>query len=657
MVWLARAASSGTTCALKLLRPGFVERPEGQAAFSRLIASVQIHGRLHHPNLVEIHEAVQDPARHLFGIAMGYVEGQTLADIPIPPAVVHGQDLRGLATVLSWFEELGASLAWLHTQRIVHGNLKPTNVMLSEQQGRSVVKVLDLCWAAIGIAAPPAHAPWSVSPEQLRGQPPTKDSDQWALASMLTRMLNGGHAQPRLGVLPQVLVMALTRALDERPTNRFPHMADLVSAIRAIRIEIEQRARESTPGRARRAFADSAVDPIDFSEDLETVRKKVPKDGSSPAVPKNGTPSYRPDTPLLVGDLEATQRSGATPFSKRVSELPMVPESRALSKEISDENDAAPLAVEINTGEHQVPALRHDIGDPFEGPLMPDELSSETPALVDSEPSLSLGEAFDEPEVAPTHPSVVSGRARSRLTTFGVLFFVIAALIAVAALAMLGDETAPEEKVRVTPPASELAASRAQPPDVPPPEPEGTETPVVDPPPAPPPPAPPPPVAPPPPAVVKSPPPAPPPPVVSPPPSRTPPPSRPPPEKAKPPPAKDYDDLDEKADEALAKLLGEERKQTDREISVACDEGDGKACVELGDRLATKKVADKAAKAFERACTFGIADGCHRAAVIEGVEAKPELEARACELGRKLSCKEPPAPPPPEVAKTETSST
>ena len=76
---------------------------------------------------------------------------------------------------------------------------------------------------------------------------------------------------------------------------------------------------------------------------------------------------------------------------------------------------------------------------------------------------------------------------------------------------------------------------------------------------------------------------------------------------------------------------------------------------ELGDRLAKRKITDKAAKSFERACDFGEADGCHRAALLgRDEEANAALEARACKLGRKSSCKGAEAPAPAEVPKTST---
>jgi serine/threonine protein kinase len=568
MVWLARASSPGT-CVLKLLRSGFVERPEGHDAFVRLQTSVHIHGRLHHPNLVETFEAVADPPRRVFGVAMGYVEGQTLADTQVPASVIHGQDLRGLTTILSWFEELGAAVAWLHSQKIVHGNLKPSNIMLATQQGRSVVKVLDLCWAAIGIAAPPPNASWSVSPEQLRGQPPTKESDQWALASMLTRMLSGGQTHLRMGVMPQELVMSLARAMSESPDQRYGHISELVSAIRSIRMDLEQQAREGNHRLAN-------VDAMEFADEPATVRRN-----------------------LRGVSAEVTERNAPNPLSRRLNELPMVPESRSLSKEISDEQSIPNLSIEIATGEQ--PAVRHEVGDPFLRPIVPDELSRVVRRAKRD---------FVANDDGTTTPEATA-RSTSRLTAIGVVFFLIAAAITAAAVSMVSDssESTPADSVRT-------ARASVQPPDPSPPPPPPPEAP------------------PPPPEPIRS---------QDPPPPPPPPPPSEPPVRAKKQKPKAPSDLDAKADEALAKLLGEpapEGKESERASSVACDEGDGQACLQVADRLLKKKLTDRAAKAFQRACTFSVAEGCHRAAQLLTDEAKSsELEEKACQLGRKESCK------------------
>jgi hypothetical protein len=101
----------------------------------------------------------------------------------------------------------------------------------------------------------------------------------------------------------------------------------------------------------------------------------------------------------------------------------------------------------------------------------------------------------------------------------------------------------------------------------------------------------------------------------------------------------------EGGDESLAELEPSRRKKA-RGLEVGCDEGDGNACVKLGDLLltdATMESEARARSAWERACKFGRASGCAKAG--EVAEAAGDaagarvLFERACRLGLKTLCK------------------
>ena len=608
MVWFAQGPSNH--CALKLLRPGFVDRPEGRAAFSRLSASIESHAPLHHPNLVKIYEPVQDPTRRVFGMAMEYIDGQTLAATRVPHAVAQGKDLDKLAIVLSWYEELGATVSWLHSQGIVHGNLKPTNVLLSrERAGRSVVKLVDLSWAAIGIAAPPPSATWSLAPEQLAGRPPTPAADQWALASMLARMLTGGHPSLPLGVQPQVLVMAVQRAMAESESRRYPKMADFVAELRSIRMEISPAGPSAQPAKG---------------EGTTPIRPQPTKVPDSMA--EDFTPLDRMDTPPLRGvDLNET-----VPGADLSGELPTFPRARGIQYEDSGGFKAESTPEASTQDDASGPKRRYEVGDPFADSEDLDDSSQLPPGMVTGPEELGAlsvqlsnekdGTPYEEEMgTVPTTPTPQGG---SRLAAIGMGFLVVLALMAVAGMTLLGERKWAEAPTTELGKDAEQVQSTAapQPPPPPPPPPLPVET-----------------AAP------------------SPKPER-------PLKKAKPrqkkkrrrgkkrSTRKEIRELDRKAEAALKKLLGEEEPSSgEKEASVACDEGDGPACLDLGMALLKRRKKGPATKAFERACQFRMAEGCHRAAE-DGLNAGDKaasLRKRACELGRAASC---------ESSQTSTSS-
>ncbi|MEL7370507.1 MAG: protein kinase, partial [Myxococcota bacterium] len=127
VVWHAVDAN-GATLAVKLLKSVFIQRPAGQAAFTRLLATLRLQELLKHDGLARVYGPVQDAAHSAYGMAVEYVEGRLVSEIRMP--TTSDQEARSLSVVLAWFEEIGELLALLHSQGIVHGNLKPTNVKL-----------------------------------------------------------------------------------------------------------------------------------------------------------------------------------------------------------------------------------------------------------------------------------------------------------------------------------------------------------------------------------------------------------------------------------------------------------------------------------------------------------------------------------------------
>lgn len=235
-----RAEGSKGRAAVKLLKPGFLSRPDGRAAFERLAASVAVHAQLRHPYLARVLEPLEDAETSAYGQVSELLDGVPLSRADVDVAAIKGEDPLALASVLTWYEQLGDVLTWLHAQSMVHGNLKPTNVMIIPLAGEHHVKLLDVSWSSIGVAAVPAGPNSYVAPEQYRGSIPTPLSDQWALGSMLERTFTRGRHRLALGVLPAALVQAVQRSTREEPAARFPALAEFVDAIREIRIDLQR---------------------------------------------------------------------------------------------------------------------------------------------------------------------------------------------------------------------------------------------------------------------------------------------------------------------------------------------------------------------------------------------------------------------------------
>ncbi|MBX2810153.1 MAG: protein kinase [Myxococcales bacterium] len=229
----------GRPLAIKFLKPGFLARADGAAAYGRLGGSTAVHSQLAHPYLARVYGTVADRQQNAFGQFGEFLEGVPLTRAPMDPRVLRGHDPRGLATLLTWYEQLGDVLTWLHAQGMVHGNLKPTNVLLVSLATERHVKLLDLSWSAIGVAAVSRGPNSYVSPEQYEGAVPDHLSDQWSMATILERTFTGGQHRLSLGVLPAALVQTVQRATQIDPQRRFRGMTELVEALREIRMDLQ----------------------------------------------------------------------------------------------------------------------------------------------------------------------------------------------------------------------------------------------------------------------------------------------------------------------------------------------------------------------------------------------------------------------------------
>src|SRR5262245_50063752 len=195
VLYRARDTRLGRTVAIKLLRPETVADPERARRF---LQEARAASALNHPNIVTVHDIGDDGGRGTW-IAMECLDGESLRQrllrgpLPVPEAVRIAVDVaRGLAAA--------------HAAGIVHRDVKPANVMITES---GIVKVLDFGLAKLDASpkpgsdsvsptrsAPVATAagvivgtPAYMSPEQVEGRAADARSDVFSFGAMLYEML------------------------------------------------------------------------------------------------------------------------------------------------------------------------------------------------------------------------------------------------------------------------------------------------------------------------------------------------------------------------------------------------------------------------------------------------------------------------------------
>jgi len=197
--------------AVKLVRSW--TRPEER---QRMVEEARRLAQLNHPNVVAIHDIVNDEDGLYF--TMEYVAGTTLRGW----IEAHGDaDYRD---VLEWFVQAGRGLAAAHAAGMVHRDFKPDNVLVG-RDGRVRVADFGLAHVLHGRDEPEqAGTPYYMAPEVEHFAPASPASDQYSFCIALRDALAGRDA-------PAELLRHVQRGLCSEPGDRHPSLAALVEAL------------------------------------------------------------------------------------------------------------------------------------------------------------------------------------------------------------------------------------------------------------------------------------------------------------------------------------------------------------------------------------------------------------------------------------------
>lgn len=187
-VWLAHDRVLEQPVALKFLADHLVE---DRREVDRLKAETRRCLKLAHPNIVRIHDFVQD-ARGA-AIAMEFVDGWSLWTLKVDKPHQKFE----VEEIAPWIRDLCAALEYAHTEaHLVHRDVKPANLLLNS---RGQIKVTDFGLSrAIRRAGGPDEAHPRIvgtdlymSPQQWTGEPPAVADDIYSLGVTIYELLTG----------------------------------------------------------------------------------------------------------------------------------------------------------------------------------------------------------------------------------------------------------------------------------------------------------------------------------------------------------------------------------------------------------------------------------------------------------------------------------
>src|SRR4051812_22683716 len=271
VVYKALDTKLGRAVALKFLPPQW---SHDEGAKQRFLREAQAASATNHRNICIIHDIEQTDDGQLF-IVMAHYEGPTLKQ------KLDGGGLPA-AEALEIAGELAEGLAKAHAQGVVHRDIKPGNIIVTEDG----VKILDFGLAKLADAALKLTMEGStvgtvayMSPEQARGEEADERSDIWAVGVVLYEMLTG--EVPFKGSYPEAIFYAIKNEEPAPVAAKATALPDGVDAIvrRALAKDPAQRYQNARELAREIRFLQGRSLPVD----LRTEAVRVPLSAAAPA--------------------------------------------------------------------------------------------------------------------------------------------------------------------------------------------------------------------------------------------------------------------------------------------------------------------------------------------------------------------------------------
>jgi len=234
-VFLGHDPFTGRDVAIKAVRASvFADGEDGKISKKLFITEASLAGKLVHPHIVQIFDAVADADPSY--IVMEYVAGGTLEPYTKPESLLPVPD------VVEMIFKCSRALDFAHRLGVIHRDLKPANILHAEGTD---VKISDF-GAALTVSSDQTQvsgigSPAYMSPQQVMEHPLNHQSDIFSLGVVFYQLLTG-HL-PFLGTNNFSLVYQITHGDPIPPTQVRPDLPPCLDAIvmKALEKDLEKR--------------------------------------------------------------------------------------------------------------------------------------------------------------------------------------------------------------------------------------------------------------------------------------------------------------------------------------------------------------------------------------------------------------------------------
>jgi serine/threonine protein kinase len=251
VVYKARDPQIDRLVAVKTVSMWGQDREEDTDFRMRFLNEAQAAGRLHHAGIVSIFDVGENPENQDQYIVLEYVAGESLN------RMLAREKKLPLAKALKFAEEIAEALDYAHVQGVVHRDIKPGNILVTED---GHAKIADFGIAKLNLAhfTVPGRVmgtPAYMAPEQLSGEGVDGRSDLFSLGVILYAMVTGhspfqgnsattvcfkvANREPVAASafdlnLPPELDEVISRAMAKDPQQRYQSGAEFAEDLRQL---------------------------------------------------------------------------------------------------------------------------------------------------------------------------------------------------------------------------------------------------------------------------------------------------------------------------------------------------------------------------------------------------------------------------------------
>ena len=292
-VWKGHKEDSEQPLAFKILRRDLTSEPGVVDAFLRERETLR---RITSPNVIEVHDIVAENGT--LGLVMDYVDGGDLDDL------IRSHGALEPAMIAYLGANIAAGIGAVHAAGVVHGDIKPANILIDSSTTPGTPKIADFGIARICDSTAATRTAVGMgtlvymAPEASAGVPPSPAKDVYALGIVLYQLACG---VPPFAGSPAYLVKMHSQMAPGRPAGIPDQLWSLISGMldkdpagRPSVLEVYQTLAPLTTALAGRPAAPTlteppAASPLPDREGAQTIIAPLNTPGA-PA-PAGGRPS------------------------------------------------------------------------------------------------------------------------------------------------------------------------------------------------------------------------------------------------------------------------------------------------------------------------------------------------------------------------------